>query len=145
MKTKGVRYWKKKAWDAFSAYVRTRDSDCGMGYCCTCGQLYPAFGQGCMQAGHYVAGRRNAILFEENGCHAQCYNCNINLKGNTLNYRDFMERTYGRVERERIEQLRFKDIKYSPAELEAIRDEYAEKRIALMAARRGVPRIELKG
>lgn len=127
-KNKGVRYWKKKAWIEFSRYIRARDTiDHNHGICCTCHKSYPTFGVGCMQAGHYVAGRTNAILFEENGCHAQCYNCNINLKGNTLNYREFMDRKYGKVERERIEQLRFKLVKYSPAELEAIRDKYKTK------------------
>lgn len=135
-KTKGVRYWKKKAWAEFSKYIRLRDSlsttSAGThAWCCTCGQLYPVFGKGCMQAGHYVAGRINAILFEENGCHAQCYNCNINLKGNTLNYRGFMLREYGPAETERIENLRFKLVKYSPAELEAIRDKYKAKYQAL--------------
>ena len=128
-KTKGVRYWKKKAWTEFSKWVRMRDTVKGtkFGYCCTCHLRYPTFGVGCMQAGHYVAGRTNAVLFEEHGCHAQCYNCNINLKGNTFNYREFMDRKYGKVERERIEQLRFKLVKYSPAELEAIRDKYKAK------------------
>ena len=140
-KTKGVRYWKAKAWTEFSRYIRTRDTvSHGHGICCTCNKPYPTFGVGCMQAGHYVAGRINAILFEEHGCHAQCYNCNINLKGNTLNYRLFMDDKYGRKERERIEQLRFKTIKFSPAEMEAIRDKYVEKRIALMAKRRNVKR-----
>ncbi len=140
-KTKGVRYWKRHAWTEFSKYIRTRDSKGGLyALCCTCGKSYPAFGVGCMQAGHYVAGRTNAILFEENGCHAQCYNCNINLKGNILNYRVFMDKKYGPVERERIEQLRFELRKYSPAELEAIRDKYVEKRIALMADRRNLER-----
>ena len=131
-KTKGVRYWKKKAWIEFSKWVRMRDS-CHTGgageyvSCCTCNKLYHAFGVGCVQAGHYVAGRINAILFEEHGCHAQCYNCNINLKGNTLNYREFMLRKYGVHETVRIESLRFKLVKYSPAELEAIRDKYKAK------------------
>lgn len=128
-KTKGVRYWKKKAWAEFSKYIRMRDSGGigGIALCCTCNKPYPTFGVGCMQAGHYVAGRTSAILFEENGCHAQCYNCNINLKGNTINYRLFMDNKYGVVERMRIEQLRFKLVKYSPAELEAIRDKYKAK------------------
>ena len=138
-KSKGVRYWKRHAWIAFSKYIRTRDGHGHLtGPCCTCGKHYPLFGIGCMQAGHYVAGRTNAILFEETGCHAQCYNCNINLKGNTINYRAFMDRTYGKVERERIEHLRFVTVKYSPCELEAIRDKYKEKRIELMKSQRGI-------
>lgn len=127
-KKKDVRYWKKKAWTEFSKYIRLRDTiSHNHAICCTCNKPYPAFGVGCMQAGHYVAGRINAILFEEHGCHAQCYNCNINLKGNTLNYREFMLRKYGVHETVRIESLRFKLIKYSPAEFETIRDKYKAK------------------
>ena len=134
-KTKGVRYWKKKAWDEFSKFIRMRDTiSHNHAICCTCDKLYPTFGSGCMQAGHYVAGRKNAILFEEHGCHAQCYNCNVNLKGNTLNYREFMDRKYGSKERKRIEQLRFRVVKYSPAELEAIRDKYKVKYESLKKA-----------
>ena len=29
------------------------------------------------------------------GCHAQCYNCNINLRGNTLEYRRQIIKLYG--------------------------------------------------
>ena len=139
VKRKGVRYWKKRAWVAFSKYIRTRDGGGRLtALCCTCGKLYPVFGVGCMQAGHYVAGRTNAILFEENGCHAQCYNCNINLKGNTLNYREFMDKKYGVAERERIEALRFKHVKYSPTELEDIYYKFKDKSIELMAKQRGI-------
>jgi len=128
MKTKGVRYWKKKAWDEFSKYIRLRDAKGSeSAICCTCGKTYNAFGLGCMQAGHYVPGRRNAYLFEEHNCHAQCYVCNTTFKGRPIEYREFMDRTYGKKDRKRIEALRFVTIKYSPAELEAIRDKYKAK------------------
>lgn len=127
-KAKGVRYWKKKAWDEFSKFIRAEAEDAeGFAECCTCGKPYNAFGKYCIQAGHYVQGRLNAVLFEEHCCHPQCYNCNVRLKGNTLNYREFMLRTYGPEETERIELLRYKVLKYSPAELEEIRDKYKAK------------------
>ena len=131
-KTHGVRWWKKKAWDEFSKYIRKRDAlkneDTGMYFkCCTCGKVYPAFGKGCGQAGHYVAGRKNSYLFEEHGCHAQCYNCNINLKGNTILYRKFMIETYGLEETERIEQLFFVNKEYRIWDLEEIYNKYKEK------------------
>ena len=128
MKTKGVRYWKKKAWDEFSKYIRQRDSK-GADYanCCTCNKLYPVWGKNCLQAGHYLQGRRNAYLFGEHCVHIQCERCNKYLGGNPIEYREFMDRTYGKKERKRIEALRFVTIKYSPAELEAIRDKYKVK------------------
>lgn len=105
---------KDKAWDACSVYVRTRDAyntcngrkiwlDGKDGFqkevlvakCCTCNKEYQAFGQGCLQAGHFVPGRNGAVLFDERGIHAQCYNCNTNLKGNPRKYEAFMVATYG--------------------------------------------------
>ncbi len=101
-KRKGVRHWKRKAWDEFSRYVRLRDAikttqTKEWAVCCSCGKTYPAFGTGCGQAGHFVPGRGNAILFEETGCHAQCYNCNIRKKGAWPEYMEFMLREHGAV------------------------------------------------
>lgn len=89
-----IKYWKKKAWDEFSLFIRHRDSleDEENAYCCTCNVKYPIKK---LQAGHFNPGRRNSILFDERGCHAQCYNCNINLKGNPRKYDKFMKERYG--------------------------------------------------
>ena len=123
---------KKRAWDEFSKWVRIRDAIKTTGtkthlLCCTCGKRYPAFGKGCAQAGHFVPGRHHILLFEPHGVHGQCYNDNINLKGSPQNYRDFMIRTYGIEETERIEQSRFDlTFSYTSAELEDIWDSYKE-------------------
>lgn len=83
MKTTRARA-KKKAWDSFSAYIRARDNKC-----VTCGGEV-------QQAGHFIDGRNNAVLFQEFGVHGQCYHCNVGLKGNKIQYWLFMEREYGR-------------------------------------------------
>jgi hypothetical protein len=88
---------KKKAWTEFSIYIRTRDclitTGCAFwGLCITCGKRYHIK---LLQAGHFVAGRHNGNLFSEKGTHAQCYNCNINLKGNSLEYRRKIIEIYG--------------------------------------------------
>lgn len=80
---------KRKAWDAFSKYIRLRDEVQG---CFTCGVVKP-YKQ--MQAGHWIPGRHNSILFDERGYHAQCYHCNIGLKGNPVVYYDRMLKDYG--------------------------------------------------
>ena len=137
----GVKWWRKKAWEEFSKFIRLRDAleTTGTVYtllCFTCDKPYPAFGKGCAQAGHFVAGRKNAVLFQEKGCHAQCYNCNINLKGNTLVYRRKMIEKYGIEETERQEALAYVTLKYQPVELEEIRDKYKQKRGVLADARK---------
>ena len=88
---------KKKAWKAFSEYIRTRDclKTTGLpdyGRCITCSKIVP---KTLLQAGHFIPGRHLANLFSEKGTHAQCYNCNINLKGNTLEYRRQIIKLYG--------------------------------------------------
>ncbi len=87
---------KKKANDAFSKYIRTRDAK-GEDYldCVTCDKPYPAFGVGCAQAGHFIPGRHSSVVFDERNAHGQCYNCNINLKGNWLRYEEAMRNIYG--------------------------------------------------
>jgi hypothetical protein len=62
---------KKKAWAAFSEYVRTRDclrtTGCAsFGLCITCGKRNHFK---LLQAGHFIAGRHNAVLFSEKGVH----------------------------------------------------------------------------
>ena len=129
-KGKNPSWWKKKAWEEFSKWIRLRDALKTTGTkthlrCCTCEKIYPAFGKGCAQAGHYVPGRSHILLFNEKGVHGQCYNCNCTLKGNPQNYRDFMIKTYGEIETEDVELSRFKRaFKYKPYEFEDIRDKY---------------------
>ena len=84
-KKKGVKYWKKRAWDAFSKYIRLRDAIETTGtketlLCCSCGKPYPAFGKGCAQAGHFVPGRTHSLLFRENGVSGQCLTSHSNLR-----------------------------------------------------------------
>ena len=62
------------------------------GKCVTCGNV---FHYNDLQAGHFLPGRYNAILFDERGVHAQCRGCNIFGGGQQAKYRAFMERVYG--------------------------------------------------
>ena len=125
-----LTWWKKKAWSKFSRYVRLRDAIATTGtrdkvVCFTCGKIYPAFGQGCVQAGHYCPGRSHAVLLEEHGVNAQCYNCNVNLKGNTIIYRKRMLEKYGEEETKRIEERFFdRTFKYMASDFEELCDKF---------------------
>lgn len=97
---------KKLAWTSFSRYIRTRDclrtTGCtSFGLCITCGKRYHFK---LLQAGHFIPGRHNAGLFSEMGVNAQCYNCNINLKGNILEYRRQLIKLYGEGIDEKLEE-----------------------------------------
>lgn len=132
-KTKGVKYWKKKAWNEFSIYIRTRDSlanpygNTDYLICCTCNKPYPAFGIGCAQAGHFIPGRGNAILFDERGVHGQCYNCNVRLKGNWPEYMSFMMNKYGRETVDELLRLNKTIRKFTTDELQDLIEIYKAK------------------
>jgi hypothetical protein len=100
VKKKTLSSAKKGAWTAFSRYVRLRDAIKTTGgtthlVCITCGKTYPAFGVGCAQAGHFIPGRGNSVLIDEDFVHGQCYNCNINLNGNWVKYEEAMIKMWG--------------------------------------------------
>lgn len=93
-----VKKAKAKAWRAFSKYVRLRDCmlSCGTteyGKCCTCGKVF-AFDR--LQAGHFIPGRNNSILFDPRCVHAQCVGCNMYGNGQQPAYYAFMLDRYGR-------------------------------------------------
>jgi len=87
---------KTKAWDAFSLYIRTRDcirftGDPEQGMCVTCKSMKPRKE---LQAGHFVGGRGNAVLFDERLVYSQDGYCNqkppMGLGGNYAAYTLFM-------------------------------------------------------
>lgn len=127
---KGSLAWhKKQAWDQFSIYIRTRDclmtsGALGIGSCVTCNRPYN-FKQ--LQAGHWIPGRNNAVLFSERGVHAQCDSCNRHLKGNPIKYWLFMEQAYGRKIMDELMAESKTSIQYKIHDFEAIALKYAKK------------------
>ena len=60
--------------------------------CITCGKLTHYSD---LQAGHFLSGRGNAILFDEESVFAQCQQCNIFKHGNPDAYWPAMLKRYG--------------------------------------------------
>ncbi|RKX92021.1 MAG: recombinase [Spirochaetes bacterium] len=117
---------KQRAWEAFSRYIRTRDciattGSPEYGRCITCGQVYP-FGK--LDAGHFIPGRSDAVLFEEHNCHAQGIRCNRFAQGAFVEYEMALRELYGEEEVERLKQLKFKTVKYSLQDFIAIKKKY---------------------
>lgn len=106
---------KRKAWAAFSLYIRTRDPQC-----VTCGGAN-------QHAGHFIDGRHGAVLFSEQGVHSQCYRCNVGLHGNKVQYWLFMEKTYGRPLIDQLILESKQTIKYKRHDYERIEQEYKDK------------------
>lgn len=127
-KSEKLSWYKEQAWKAFSKYVRLRDC---LEYdrnaaephakCVTCSFVYPLKK---LQAGHFIPGRNNAVLFSELGVHAQCNACNKYKKGNTHEYWLFMERTYGRPTINRLIAESKQTVIYKSFDYERIREEY---------------------
>lgn len=112
---------KLKAWKEFSKYIRMRDAIDGITKCCTCPKEghWKAF-----HAGHFLPGRRNSILFEESGVHAQCKNCNCFGHGKPTVYKKFMLERYGQDEIDRLIILKNAVRKFSSSDLEEIFQKY---------------------
>lgn len=129
MKKKSIRTMKGRVWKVFSEYIRLRDCllTTGLldyGKCITCGKTVP---RKLLQAGHFISGRHNANLFSERGTHAQCYNCNINLRGNTLEYRRKIIELYGEGVDEELEAENKKDKNFTVEGLEKLMASLKEK------------------
>jgi len=117
-----LTWYKKKTWDAFSVSIRQRGmDDYGFNRCITCG-VRKHWKE--LQAGHFIPGRHNAILFEERGVHPQCYHCNVGLKGNPRKYDAFMRKTYGAKVIKELERLDTTERKFTPQELIDLRAKY---------------------
>lgn len=98
---------KKDTWEIFSRYIRTRGclnstGTLWQGKCITCGRTYE-FKK--LQAGHFIDGRTNSILFDEDGCHPQCHGCNMFKSGAKLEYREWMLKNMGIETIERLMAL----------------------------------------
>lgn len=125
-KKHGVSYWKIKAWDEFSIFIRRRDclktsGDPTHGFCFTCGAHCPFK---TFQAGHFIPGRHPSYLFDEVGCHIQCFRCNINLKGNWPKYYEAMLKEYGQEVVDSYQKKKWESKQFKAVELEEIYNKY---------------------
>ncbi len=134
VREKSVNWWKKKAWKVFSEYIRKRDADDdGFARCITCGAV-KHWKNG--DAGHFLEGRNNSILFDERGVHFQCKGCNGNLRdGNisrnkektNLAYEKFMLQKYGPKVVQELREKRTQTRQFSVPELKELIRIYEEK------------------
>jgi hypothetical protein len=124
---------KDKAWDAFSVYIRTRDcirfrDSLTDGVCVTCNRDYPLKQ---LQAGHFISGRGNAVLFDERIVYSQCVGCNGNPPygkgGNYVEYFVFMEREWGRDMIDEFRALKHSTKIYKTYDFLALEQEFKDK------------------
>lgn len=129
---------KEKAWDAFSYYIRIRDSLATTGtiefcVCVTCNERGISKPKEFkhIQAGHAVGGRGNAVLFHEEIVNGQCDYCNTKppygLGGDYGNYALFLAKKYGLEYTESLQRLKGTDKVYKVHDFIEIEQEYKAK------------------
>lgn len=125
IKKESLSKLKEQVWKWFSIYIRLREADWrGYAKCVTCGAVkYWKLGD----AGHFVPGRSNAILFEDRGVHFQCKRCNGPLKGNPRKYEAFMKQRYGQAVINELDGLSLTIRIFSPQELKDLLHLYKSK------------------
>ena len=120
---------KEKAWTAFSKYIRTRDclrftGNPNKGVCVSCRRPYD-FKQ--LQAGHFISGRGNAVLFDERLVYSQCYVCNVGRGGSYVEYFVFMEKEWGREKIDEFRQLKHDTKIYKVFDFQEIEQKFKDK------------------
>jgi hypothetical protein len=83
---------KAEAWKWCSRFIRLRDRIPGTetAACVTCGNVYPIYGKGCIQAGHAFGGRGNGILYATDAIYSQCHICNFWKRGEYVKFEMFL-------------------------------------------------------
>ena len=125
---------KHKTWVACSKYVRTRDclkttGSPEYGRCYTCGRVHPITK---LDAGHFIPGRRNSILFDTQGIHAQCTYCNKMRQGAPFEYLDRMLIDYGQEVVDELRRVDKSTRKYTIPELKELEEEFKRKTAELL-------------
>lgn len=129
---------KEKAWSAFSNYIRTRDcirftGDPDNGVCVTCKTHYP-FKK--LQAGHFIDGRGNSVLFDERIVYSQCYGCNVGNGGAYVEYFVFMEQEWGREKIDEFRSLKHDTKIYKVYDFQELEETFKQKTQELLKKNR---------
>jgi len=113
---------KQNVWDWFSIYIRLKYSDeQGYAHCYTCGKKLPLKE---LQAGHCIAGRTNAVLFDEELVRPQCERCNVWHYGEPITFKDKLVKEYGEEWWERKVAESRKPVKYTQDDLLRLYEKY---------------------
>lgn len=96
--------------------------------CVTCGKVerWDSGIKG-MHTGHFLASRRNSILFEETNVAPQCQNCNFFLSGAPRAFRIWMLHVRGEDIVTHLEQLKTQSVSFTRPELVDMRLDYTER------------------
>jgi hypothetical protein len=120
---------KARCWKLFSEYIRRKDADeGGTVHCYTCRK--PVYWKEA-HAGHFVPGRKNAVLFNPEVVRPQCVGCNIFLGGAYHAYTLRMVDELGREKVDELLALKHQVKKFTRMDLEEMIQAYRQKLEAL--------------
>jgi len=116
--------------------IRQVERELGQVVCVTCGRVCRWDDHKQVNTGHFLASRRNSILYEEDNVAPQCVYCNLHLSGAQNAYRKWMLAVRGIEVVEHLERLKQQSVSFSKPELVDMRIDFtarlkdAEKRMA---------------
>lgn len=102
------------------------EREIGQCVCVTCGRVL-RWDHHEMQTGHFLASRRNSILYEEDNVAPQCSYCNGHLSGAANEYRKWMIFVRGIEVVEHLERLKTKSVQFNRFELVDMRIDFQER------------------
>jgi len=111
----------KLAWEAFSAFIKRRDTDWrGYGKCISCGKtLNLEENPGECHAGHFEHGHQKESYYDEDNVHLQCRQCNF--YGGAKTIKQFTINLIAKIGLKKVESLQKPKTKYwNNKELEEI-------------------------
>ena len=121
--------YKRKLWTLYSEYIRRKDANAdGCTNCVTCGK-YLHWTE--LQAGHFLAGRSNGILFVEGNTFPQCVGCNVFKHGNLEEFYPYMLKTFGDEKIQELKRLKRTTVKLDSTWYEEKIKDYDDKLGAL--------------
>lgn len=125
MKTKTKSYYKRKAWDAFSKFIRYSYANAeSEAECYTCSKVFPV---NKLQAGHGISGRNNSVLFMEEIVKPQCVGCNIYGRGKQAVFTRKLIEELGMGAYDHIVKESTKIVQYKAVDYEEIQKLYEDK------------------
>lgn len=134
-RAKQLKTLKARLWKIFSEYIRLKyATPDGFVTCVTCGQ---SKNWKEAQAGHFLSGRNNGILFDERNVAPQCLACNVFKHGNIEEYYPWMLETYGQPIIDELRKLKMNPPKLSTDWYEGQINLYSAK-VSLLKNRLGI-------
>jgi len=106
--------------------IRQVERKFGQCVCVTCGRV-AAWDSRDMQTGHFLASRRNSILYEEMNVAPQCSVCNGHRSGSVNEYRKWMIYMRGLDVVEHLERLKTQSVTFTRFDLVDMKIDYANR------------------